>query len=74
LLDQESACPSAPRVGPSKVALPAAVFGVTYFASAFLRISALRSKARVSSCDISGQSTSLTPARPTMLGSDSVTP
>ena len=45
-----------------------------YFPTALRRVSALRSSARVSSSDISGENVSTTPCRPTTLGSDSATP
>ena len=44
-----------------------------YFPTAFLSVSALRSSALLPPADISGQITSLTPSRPTTLGSESAT-
>jgi hypothetical protein len=45
-----------------------------YFPTALRRVSTLRSSARVSSSDISGENVSTTPCRPTTLGSDNATP
>jgi len=54
--------------------LRVAQLDLTYLRTALFNVSTLPSKARVSSFDISGQSTSHTPALPTTLGSDSATP
>jgi len=66
-------CPL-PPVSDQKVDMATLAHAYATCAIAFFKVSALSSKARASSCDISGQSTSLTPARPTTLGSDRVTP
>jgi hypothetical protein len=63
-----------PPVSEQKVDVATLAHAYATCAIAFFKVSALSSKARASSCDISGQNTSLTPARPTTLGSDRVTP
>ena len=63
-----------PPVSDQKVDMATLAHAYATCAIAFFKVSALSSKARASSSDISGQNTSLTPARPTTLGGDRVTP